>query len=265
MGKLVVWWSMYHGQNKTTASMLSIALALADKQTSVCVTHTQLGMADLEGMMNYRAAEEDIGNIYVASGLNALLLDFKGGIINKQAIERATFQPDRGKRLYMLPGIEYRKMGSLGEDEDIIARILSDEVKNAYDYLFVELSSGANNTLTSKLIAAADVAVVCVSQNAARLKEYFDNPLEQRFDIDKSKVLICFGGYRSNGKINYKNVNSKRKVPCIVVPDSNNLLNAISEGDVHGYFIENELCDEDEDGYFMEKVREGAKILKSFA
>lgn len=261
MGMLAVWWSMYHGQNKTTASMLATAICLADEKTSVCATHTQLDMSDLEGMVNGRVSAEEVADIYGASGLNAVYLDFKSGILSKPAIAGATFKPDPDKRFYVLPGFERKSISDLGNDEDILEHVLTKEVKEMYDYLFVEVASGTRNSLTERIIKKADIVVVCLSQNAARIKEYFDSPLETRYGIDRDKVVVCFGGYRPQSRINYSNISLRYRIPCIAIPDNDSFLNAISDGNVHGFFLENERAKKGDNVYFRNKVTEGAKVL----
>ncbi len=263
MGRLVVWWSVYHGQSKTTASMLATALAVAEQGKKICVTHTQPDMSDLEGMLNYRAAEEEINDVYSAAGLSAVVLDFKGSIVSEDSISRATFQPIKNCGLYMLPGITRNEIGSDSEDEDILYHVLTKEIKDSYDYLFVELSTGYRSSLTKRLMQAADIAVVCMSQNNARLAQYFDSPAEESFEFERDKIIMCFGGYRRGGRVNYKTVSMKWRIPCIVVPDNDGIFNAISDGNVCGYYLSctNNKDKHSDGGYFISKVREGAKVI----
>ena len=106
MGKLIAFWSPWHGQSKTTASMAAIAMAMNDiSSDSVAVFHTQVGMADLEGMFDNRMDFAKRVKVYEGAGINSLLLNFKRMELTKDMVRNAAL-PTSLKKVYLLPGLE---------------------------------------------------------------------------------------------------------------------------------------------------------------
>lgn len=269
MGRLIVHWSPLHGQAKTTSSMSAIALAMNHTSgESVCITTTQYGMSDLEGMFDNRMSTEKKKLVYQASGLNALIANIKRDRLTREDVEGSTMLTPF-KNVEMLPGIELNKsLIPVEEMDQLIYKILTGVVKECYDWVFVDLAAGQSSQ-SMKFIEAADIVVVTLSQNSATWERYF----EQYEEIaDKKNVFYLIGGHLADSKHNLKNfarmyqdygVNIKKVGG---VPENVGYMDAISDGTVPGFFMMNSKATKnDENGDFISECTSSAIKLRTFA
>lgn len=268
MGKLIVHWSPLHGQAKTTSSMGAVALAMNYiTGERVCLTNTQYGLSDLEGMFDNRMDSDKKQVIYQAAGLSALITNIKRERLTKEDVE-ASVMPTLIKNVGLLPGVELKtRMSADNETDMIIYKILTDAVKKCYDWTFVDLAAGYAPQSKS-FIDVADVVVVTLSQNKAMWEMFFE---KYRYIAEKDNVFFLIGGYNPDSTYNYKNfvrmyqdfnVNLKR---VGIVPECVGFMDAISEGTVPNFFVMNRKSTRKDENYeFMQECLSTATKLKSF-
>lgn len=268
MGRLIVHWSPLHGQCKTTASMSALAYSLC-KQTGerVCVTHTQHGFSDLEGMLDGRRDVKQRDVIYSASGLNALITNMKRGPLNKKIVENCAIAT-RDSNFFFLPGLEVKEYDSVADVTELVKRFIPETVKDTFDWTFVDLASG-RNPISTYFISVADVVVVTLSQNVAVWERFFEEYPEI---AQKNNVFYLIGGHCKDSAYNVKNFVRNYKAKGLsnsragVVPFSESYMDAISDGLVQAYFELNaEATKGDEDGTFILSCIESAEKFKAFA
>ena len=269
MGKIVVFWSPWHGQARVTASMGAVAMALSELQGErVVMTHTQFGMADMEGMFDLRIKEEQKQVLYESAGLNALILNFKQAELSKESIERCSMQVPNTNNLFMLPGLTKDAALLQGDElEDILEYILTERVTEAYDWVFIDLASG-KNAFSKRLMEKADVIVVTLSQNVATWDTLFQ---EYRDMVERENVFFLFGGHKASSKFNVKNFKRMYRqyadgTNTGVVPDCVGYMDAVSDGLISTFYLMNEHVKRKEENYvFITECKESAKKIRALA
>lgn len=266
MGKLIVFWSPLHGQTKATASMAAVAMAMSNiTEESVVMFHTQTGFADLEGMFDRRRDSEQRDKIYEGCGLNALLLDFKRTALTSDMIHDASL-PTAIENLSFLPGIETNG-AKMGKDQtEILYSMAVRDIPKAYDWTFVDLSSGIGSPLSHKIIESADVLVVTFSQNVALWDRCFEDYADF---IEDDKVFYLIGGHKQESSYcvkNFRRIKHVDKARSGVVPSSIGYMDAISHGTVDTFFLMNEKAGKGEENeIFMNECKECAAKIRDLA
>lgn len=270
MGKLVVFWSPLHGQACVTASMCAVALALGEKHPdeTVLLTHTQRGMADLEGMLNMRMAKEYSQKVYNAAGLTALMLNAKQREVDATVVRSCAHAVRGAKNVFLMPGMEQdASLYDERETEELIKVLVSEKLPTAYDWVFVDIASG-DNTLSSALMQRADLVVITLSQNTAVWDFAFTKMAELPED---KKIFFLFGGYRSGSKYSVRNFclgcrEASVKKNAGIVPQCTGYMDAVSSGSVAWFYHINSEADKRDSTYeFMNELRETAEKLVLFA
>ena len=264
MGKLVVFWSPWHGQAKVTANMGAVACLLnSDTNDRVIMSHSQFSMADLEGMFNYRITSEKRKTIYGNSGLSALILRVKQSWLNEEVIEECLLPVASTTGFYMLPGTEaHADVLKESDTEELVFALLGRDIKNYYEWVFVDASAG-NSKLSMRLLDAADVVVVNLSQNAATWERF---AVEYPKIAEKKNALFVLGGYDDASRYNKKNFTRicTFTTPNNIgaVPYNTGLMDAISDGAVAKFIFANEGAKKGDENYeFIAECRAiGTKI-----
>jgi len=266
MGKLIAFWSPWHGQAKTTASMAAVAMALCNLTgDKVAMFHTQSGMADLEGMFDNRMDEEKRVQLYEGAGLNSLMLEFKRTELTNEIVQRSSL-PTAIEHLVFLPGLEMdENLANMDDIREIMYTLTVRDIPRAFDWTFVDLSSG-NNDLSKKIMDKADVVVVTLSQNVATWDVLFD---EYEEITERSNVFFLIGGHRkesSYGVNNFRRIKHVSKKHCGVVPDSVGYMDDISKGTVDSFYLKNEKAGKnDENGSFIKECIDAATRIRALA
>lgn len=264
MGKLVVFWSPWHGQAKVTASMAAVAASMQKiTKERVVVTHSQFNMADLEGMFN--RLDYSRRNVYYDTiGLSGLILRFMQRPVTRDDIDQCSVLLPFTDGLYLLPGSSKNTDAIRGTDtEDIIEKLLTAKIPEGFGWTFVDTASG-NNALSERLIDAADVVVIVLSQNAATWDGLFEKNKER---MKKGNLFFLLGGYEPLSKysvqafIREHSPYANRKNTG-VIPQSVGYMDAVSSGSVMRFFAANANAKKaDENAEFMEACRSFAEKL----
>ena len=267
MGKLIVFWSPWHGQSKVTASLAATAVHLNQiNEESVVVTHSQFGMANLEDMFN-KMEQRKRRFLYSNSGLSAAILRFKQSRLTKESVDQCLV-PITTTGLFLLPGTE-QSMDIVQETDtaDIVFTLLAREVPKHYDWVMVDALSG-NNSLSMKLIEAADVVVVNLSQNATVWETFFK---DRKDIVEKKNVFYILSGYEPSSKCNVKNF-IKENAEYVkdeqvgIIPYNVGYMDAISFGSVARYLYSNEDAEKDDENYyFIKECKKTAEKIKKLA
>lgn len=269
MGKIVVFWSPLHGQARVTASMGAVAMAFSELwEERVVMTHTQFGMADMEGMFDLRTKEEQKQVLYESAGLNALILNFKQAELKKESIDRCSMQMPNTNNLFMLPGLTKEAALLQGDElEDMLEYMLTERVTKGYDWVFIDLASG-KNAFSKRLMEKADVVVVTLSQNVATWDTLFQN---YKDIVERENVFFLFGAHKASSKFNVKNFKRMYRkyadgINTGVVPDCVGYMDAVSDGLVSTFYLMNEYVKRKEENYvFITECKESAKKIRALA
>lgn len=266
MGKLIAFWSPWHGQAKTTASMVAVALALNNiSGDRVVMFHTQSGMANLEGMLEHTAGREKRMENYEKVGFEHLLrISEKENITSNEVIQSAL--PTVMRELFYIPGMVAKRDGLFANrnlQEDLYT-IATSNIPQAFDWSFVDLASG-NNLLSMKIMDVADMVVVMLSQNIATWDRFFE---EFEALSEKENVFFVLGGHKTDSAYGIKEFRRYRHIDknkCGVVPDCVGYMDAISEGRVCNFFLMNEDAKmDDENALFIGESKSVAMRVKNY-
>ncbi len=279
MGYLISVWSPYH-QQSTTASMAAIACRMAQGDETVCVTHSQFARSDLEGIFKGRFRDETTDKLYSSKGLAGLLLKYRmTPILLKDDVLNCAFEKDLNQ-VRLLSGIHHEY--PLHNDEQALYQMLIGPVKDSFDYTFVDVAGGMDNSLSKNLLRASDLVIVVLSQAENVISYFSDNGLpridvargdsdyeDSDSDIKKRvppyKVLI--GSYLSHARsLKAKNIEARYGFLPLTVPMSIDYMNALNEGHVSSFFVTNEklLKKRDDTFEFMKSVQDDVNAIRSF-
>ncbi len=276
MGYLVTWWSLYH-QQSTTASMAAVASCMSKGDETVCVTHSQFSMGDLEGMFRGRMRDETTDNLYASKGLAGLLLRYRmTPSLNKDDVLRCTFSEDvNGVRL--LSGINHDRPQH--NDEECLFRMLTGPVKDSFDYTFVDAAGGMYNNLSKNLIKASDLVIVVLTQSEHIISDFMSLGLPEidtaMGDVDyesesetkrnnKTRYKVLLGNYSSHARaLKAKNINLRYDFMPLTIPHSVDYRNSLNEGNLSSFFASNEKTSKKDDTYeFIRSVRNVADEIR---
>ncbi len=276
MGYLIGWWSPYH-QQTTTASMAAVACKMAKEDETVCVTHAQFARSDLENILKGRLRDELTDRLYAAKGLAGLLLRYrKSPIITSDDVYHCAFEKDFNN-VRLLSGINHEY--PLHDDEASLYAMLTGPVKESFDYTFVDVAGGVENSLSKNLLRAADLVVVVLSQSARVIEDFVVNGLpvldtargdrdfEQNSPEYRDRIpphVILVGSYNSHARsLKAKNIEEQYGFEPITIPYSVDYMNALNEGRVSSFFIENEKTKKKDDLYeFIHEVEKNADVIR---
>ena len=267
MGKLVVFWSPWHGQAKVTASMAAIAVSVQQlTKERVIMTHSQFNMADLEGMFN-RMNDPRKDVYYDTIGLSGLILQFIQKPVLAEDVEQCSIALPYMDGLYLLPGASKNTNAVRGtEVEDIIETLIVKKVPEGFGWTFVDTASGGN-ALSERLMAAADIVVIALSQNVATWDSLFEKNKEL---VKKDNVFFLLGGYEPLSRNNVQSF-IREYSPCTrkqntgVVLQNVGYMDAVSSGSVMRFFAANAKAKRgDENSQFMRACGEFAKKLVEY-
>ncbi len=268
MGKLVVFWSPWHGQAKVTANMSAVACLLNhDLDERVIMSHSQFNMADLEGMFNFRMEQERRKTIYENAGLSALILRVKQSWLTEEVVGECLMPVASTTGLYLLPGTEeHVDVLKESDTEELVWALLGRDIKKYYEWIFVDAGAG-NNPLSMRLLESADVAVINLSQNIATWDRFMKDYPELAM---KKNAIFVVGGYDDDSKYNrrnlvrmYENLSANN---VGVVPYNTGYMDAISEGAVAKYLFANEGVKKGEENYeFITECRAISNMIQGVA
>ena len=234
----------------------------------VCITSTQYDdMSELEGMFNNRMSEENKQLLYQAAGLSALITNIKRDRLTTDDVEGSTM-PTAVKNVELLPGIRMGETSSRAEEMDyLIYKILTEAVKDCYDWTFVDLAAG-DNALSRKLMDAADVVVVTLSQSRFMWAMFFD----QYGDIaEKENIFYLIGGHKADSSYSAKNFSrifrkrGTRLRRIGIVPDCVGYMDSITDGLAASFFMMNSgAAKNDENGDFIKECLKTAEKVREF-
>ncbi|OXM15544.1 hypothetical protein [Paenibacillus herberti] len=224
---LIIFWSPFEGQSRSTTNMAAVASTLAlDYHMRILLTQSSEKNGDLERWLlkSDRAGEQ--------RGLDAVHRLFSCGMFSSEGL-RDHAEPILRERLDLLAS------RNLTEDQiqELMPHIL-EGYRRFYDLLFVDLSACTGSELRSYLLDKADVIVTSVNQNRLLLDRYF-NDIRRELPSGKS-VLSCIGSYERGSKLHKDRIMrqygiSKKEIGA--VPRNVRLMDAQNEGQLMTYLM----------------------------
>jgi cellulose biosynthesis protein BcsQ len=257
---IVAFWSNVHGQPRTTSNMITVAVAIAMIHKRKClVTQTHFNLNNLESCI--LGSRENSKEVFIDIGLDGLASILKLRAIDQDIIENYSI-PLLNKNLTLLPGTSVGNRKVFMNDMGKTVSMLLAEINKHYEFVFVDVNSGADEV--SKLIMdQADIVVVNLCQN----KSVLDNYITQLKSFDK-KIMYLFGSYDRNSTYNLHNLKlmykqfTKRYTG--VIPYNIGFMDSQSDGSVIKYLKKNIAAKKDGfHDYFIECIIDATdKLIK---
>lgn len=266
---IVSFWSSTKRETAQTLSMIAIACHMAvENNTKILMVDTNFNdptiktafFPEFDNSTKRAIKKLNAGKIDIGSGIEGLAKLLASG---KNCGEVIT---DYSKVIYK--GRLEAILSYFSNDETEIARIrqaYKDLIKQAnqhYDYVFVDVPKGLDNSFTNEILNISDVIVFNITQRQRDIDDYLK--IKTNNSIFKSeKMLPLIGRYDRYSKFTKKNIardiGEKKEIPAV----SYNTLffeNA-NEGQIGDYFLKfrkSLISSNDRDAVFIDEVANAA-------
>ena len=266
---IVSFWSSTKRETAQTLSMIAIACHMAvENNTKILMVDTNFNdptiktafFPEFDNSTKRAIKKLNAGKIDIGSGIEGLAKLLASG---KNCGEVIT---DYSKVIYK--GRLEAILSYFSNDETEIARIrqaYKDLIKQAnqhYDYVFVDVPKGLDNSFTNEILNISDVIVFNITQRQRDIDDYLkiktNNPI-----IKSEKMLPLIGRYDRYSKFTKKNIardiGEKKEIPAV----SYNTLffeNA-NEGQIGDYFLKfrkSLISSNDRNAVFVDEVANAA-------
>lgn len=266
---IVSFWSSTKRETAQTLSMIAIACHMAvENNTKILMVDTNFNdptiktafFPEFDNSTKRAIKKLNAGKIDIGSGIEGLAKLLASG---KNCGEVIT---DYSKVIYK--GRLEAILSYFSNDETEIARIrqaYKDLIKQAnqhYDYVFVDVPKGLDNSFTNEILNISDVIVFNITQRQRDIDDYLkiktNNPI-----FKSEKMLPLIGRYDRHSKFTKKNIardiGEKKEIPAV----SYNTLffeNA-NEGQIGDYFLKfrkSLISSNDRNAVFVDEVANAA-------
>lgn len=266
---IVSFWSSTKRETAQTLSMIAIACHMAvENNTKILMVDTNFNdptiktafFPEFDNSTKRAIKKLNAGKIDIGSGIEGLAKLLASG---KNCGEVIT---DYSKVIYK--GRLEAILSYFSNDETEIARIrqaYKDLIKQAnqhYDYVFVDVQKGLDNSFTNEILNISDVIVFNITQRQRDIDDYLkiktNNPI-----FKSEKMLPLIGRYDRYSKFTKKNIardiGEKKEIPAV----SYNTLffeNA-NEGQIGDYFLKfrkSLISSNDRNAVFVDEVANAA-------
>lgn len=266
---IVSFWSSTKRETAQTLSMIAIACHMAvENNTKILMVDTNFNdptiktafFPEFDNSTKRAIKKLNAGKIDIGSGIEGLAKLLASG---KNCGDVIT---DYSKVIYK--GRLEAILSYFSNDETEIARIrqaYKDLIKQAnqhYDYVFVDVPKGLDNSFTNEILNISDVIVFNITQRQRDIDDYLkiktDNPI-----FKSEKMLPLIGRYDRYSKFTKKNIardiGEKKEIPAV----SYNTLffeNA-NEGQIGDYFLKfrkSLISSNDRNAVFIDEVANAA-------
>lgn len=208
---------------------------------------------------------KETSEYFMDVGLDALIRNYKAGKLDDDIIENCCISlPNTG--IHLLPGTCKSNRESFEYEMNSVFVNLISVIEELGHIIFIDVSSG-DNLITEKTIDVSDVVVINLSQNISIMDDFFKkyNKLIPR------KTFYLIGNYDKNSKYNINNIRRRyHKYINLsnsgVIPYHTKYLDALCDGKVIEYLLENLSCDKrDENWYFINQIKNTTRKLMKMA
>lgn len=266
---IVSFWSSTKRETAQTLSMIAIACHMAvENNTKILMVDTNFNdptiktafFPEFDNSTKRAIKKLNAGKIDIGSGIEGLAKLLASG---KNCGEVIT---DYSKVIYK--GRLEAILSYFSNDETEIARIrqaYKDLIKQAnqhYDYVFVDVPKGLDNSFTNEILNISDVIVFNITQRQRDIDDYLkiktNNPI-----FKSEKMLPLIGRYDRYSKFTKKNIardiGEKKEIP--VVSYNTLFFENANEGQIGDYFLKfrkSLISSNDRNAVFVDEVANAA-------
>ncbi|MCR5584174.1 MAG: hypothetical protein K6F63_01915 [Lachnospiraceae bacterium] len=218
MGKIVEFRSRYKAAGRVTSCMAATAGFLA-AETGLSIAMVQFDEKnDICEMFDRHLSDRGKKEIYGKTGLSALLLMLRAGRPDEEKVRACALKTiDPGLDIFHGPGF------AQGEEEEGLKDLILEEIKNAYDLVFVDCGNGKRT--------AADITVQMLPQSRRAWKEEFNEKQKEN-----GKCLYAVNGFLSNSVCGTGLFRFKYGKKLFTLRMSAGFMDALAEGNTAEFF-----------------------------
>lgn len=264
---IIVYWSPVHGQTGTTSNILATSLVGGmEYRKKILLTQTHFNYNNLEApLVRINSSSKRESKEYFRDvGLDALIRCFKSAKLDKETLLNCCLSFNN-TNLFLLPGTTKSIRESFDYEMETNMLNLLRSIEEVHEVVCVDISSG-DNPLSKKLMEAANLVVVNLSQNMEIIDLFFQ---QYRDKIETDKIYYLFGNYDCNSKYNISNIRRKyykniKVNNSGVIPYNTSYRDAQVDSKVIDFVRNNLKCQRKDDNYyFMQKAKSATgKIFK---
>lgn len=255
---LVAFWGPVHGQVRTTSNMVAIATTIAlDHHVRTLMTHTHFERSTMEKAYTKLRQINSPTLGAGAMGMDAIERLVQCGMLTPEGI-RDNAESIIKDRLDIISG-------PTKQDSDefrVILPHIFDSYKRFYELLFIDVSSGTRNEISSLVMKHADLIVVNLSQNRTLLDPFFAKE-DWLSVLDEKRVVYCIGSYERSSKMTRSRIAklygiSKKKIGY--VPHNVRYMDAQNDQHIIDYLlrariVKKKFLEFNEEVFFTQSVR----------
>ncbi|WP_341281070.1 hypothetical protein [Paenibacillus sp. FSL H8-0537] len=260
---LVAFWGPVHGQVRTTSNMIAAATTIAlDHHLRILMTHTHFERSTLEKA--YSNLRQTSTSSISAVGMGAIERLVQCGMLTAEGV-RDNSESILKDRLDLIAGPSNR-------DEDSLRQVLPhifETYKQFYELLFMDVSSGTRNEMSTLVMQHADLIVINLSQNRSVLDSFFGKE-DWPSVLNEKPVVYCIGSYERNSKMTIERIAREygiNKKQIGYVPHNVRYMDAQNDQNIINYLLKARIAKKrflefNEDAYFTSSIRHvGTQIL----
>jgi len=259
MGKLVTFWSPFIGHGMTTSSLCAITggFLLQFPEWNIAISYTQKESHDLLGKLDNRCGLQSKKELYENVGLNAMKLYVRQMELTNEIIWRCGLPLDV-KTINLYPNT----CNSSG-DETLLYQLLTKQLKQAFDVVFLDLGTG-NRKDAVMYMSEADMAIILLPQEPSYVERFIR---EEEQYLEQAKYGIVFGGSLIGSKYNcsyYMKRGEKIRNSRILgeIYRNADFFDAMCDGKTIDFFLRNQLVAKKEENYeFIFQAKKTAKCI----
>ncbi len=256
MGKLISFWSPESGKGRVTSCAAAIGCYLSVIfGADVSLTEVPGGRRKTEELFDAHITVNLRNNVYRKSGLNALRLMFRQERTDAEKIKECAMKTVIDG-FDVFPNVMHPGEVTDSGDMCALSSIITGDMKNAYDYVLIDLGAGTDS-ITEGFMDKSDLVVVMLPQNMRSWKNYFH---EFGDKMNGKNVMFVVNGFVKGASNSLKRFDfifrkrlSGKKV--IGIPFNVCFMDAVACGEVAYFFSCNARKDRDDvNGEFFRSI-----------
>ncbi len=233
MGKIIAFWSAWHGRGNTSNCIASSMQFSMLNNIEGAITHTQYTRSSMEQILLTGKEDDDILK-FSDFGLDSLERALRTGRLEPKNFNNYSVNVVP-KKLEFLPG---SKKTNVKLFESSIGRTILDIVdfaKISKEVTFIDVGSTANDPVTQRILEIADVIFVTVDQSKMVLNDFFTNQIKL---LENRNVVLLIGRYDLESQYLIKNIKKefKYKGEIIGIPYLTEYSDALNSKSIKKFF-----------------------------
>lgn len=201
MGKIIAFWSAWHGRGNTSNCIASTMQFSMLNDVESVITHTQYTRSSMEHAFLTGKENDDILT-FSDFGLDSLERALTTGRLGPKDFNDYSNSIIH-KKLEFLSGSKKTNIklfeSSIGQT---IINII-DFAKESKEATFIDVASSINDQVTKRVIDMADIIFVTLDQSKIVLKDFFEN--QYQF-LEGKEVVLLIGRYDSKSEYSIKDI-----------------------------------------------------------